>query len=52
LGRNCSEQIIIKEYFNDQLSTDLKLRDGLYFTGDFGFIDDEGYFLLNRGEKI
>lgn len=44
---------LFKEYFNDQLSTDLKLRDGLYFTGDFGFFDDEGYlFIESRREDL
>lgn len=44
---------LFKEYFDDQLSTDLKLRNGLYFTGDFGFIDDEEYlFIESRKEDL
>ena len=41
-----SSKSLFKEYYNDQLTTSNKLKDGWYFTGDYGRIDDEGYIYI------
>ncbi|MCX6174697.1 MAG: o-succinylbenzoate--CoA ligase [Ignavibacteriales bacterium] len=37
---------LFKEYYNDSLSTNSKFKNGWYFTGDFGRIDNEGYLYI------
>ena len=34
-------------YFNNPKATDEKFRDGLYYTGDSGYIDEEGYLFID-----
>jgi O-succinylbenzoic acid--CoA ligase len=44
---------MFKEYYNDGETTSKKIIDGFYYTGDLGWIDDEGYlFVLSRREDI
>lgn len=44
---------LFKEYFNDADITHAKIKDGFYFTGDFGSIDEEGYlYIESRREDI
>lgn len=44
---------ILLEYYHDEEYTHKKLIDGFYHTGDFGFVDENGYlFILNRREDI
>jgi O-succinylbenzoic acid--CoA ligase len=58
LPDNAGEIIIrcdsmFKEYYNDGETTSKKIIDGFYYTGDLGWIDDEGYlFVLSRREDI
>jgi long-chain acyl-CoA synthetase len=40
-GRN-----VMKGYYNNRRDTDRALRDGWYYTGDTGHIDDEGYLTV------
>ena len=44
---------LFKEYYNDPPSTNKKLKDGFYFTGDSGRLDDEGYlYIESRREDL
>ena len=36
-----------KGYFNNPKETDEKFRDGIYYTGDSGYIDEEGYLFID-----
>ncbi len=37
---------LFKEYYNDQSTTNNKLKNGWYLTGDFGRIDNEDYLYI------
>lgn len=40
---------VMKGYLNDEVSTNKKLFNGLYLTGDYGYKDSEGYlYAVNR----
>ena len=40
-------------YWNKQEQTDAVLKDGAYWTGDLGYMDDEGYvFLVDRSKDM
>ena len=41
-----SGSIMMKEYWQDPDRTQKTIKNGLLYTGDSGFIDDEGYFYL------
>lgn len=44
---------LFKEYYDNPEETNNKKRDGYFFTGDFGSIDDDGYlFVESRREDI
>lgn len=44
---------IFKEYFNNPEETKKRKRDGYFFTGDYGSIDDYGYlYIESRREDI
>ena len=45
-----SGRTIFQNYFNDEDHTKQKLRNGKFYTGDTGFIDDDG-FLFVTGRK-
>jgi len=36
-----------KEYYNNHVETRNKFRKGIYYTGDSGFIDEEGYLYID-----
>ncbi len=37
---------LFKEYFNDETATKEKLKDGIYYTGDNGWIDENGFLYI------
>jgi len=41
-----SSKSLFKEYYNDQLTTTNNLQNGWYHTGDYGWVDDEGYIYI------
>lgn len=44
---------VMKGYFNNNELTKQKLKDGFYFTGDIGFLDDDGYLhVVNRRSDL
>lgn len=44
---------IMKRYLNDDESTKQRLKDGLYFTGDIGCKDNDGFlYVLNRRSDL
>jgi acyl-CoA synthetase (AMP-forming)/AMP-acid ligase II len=44
---------VMKRYYNDEESTSAALRDGWLFTGDMGYIDEDGFiFLVDRKKDI
>lgn len=44
---------MFKEYYKDRATTSQKIIDGFYHTGDFGWLDNDGYlFVLSRREDI
>ncbi|RJQ63522.1 MAG: o-succinylbenzoate--CoA ligase [Stygiobacter sp.] len=48
-----SSPTLFKEYYNDQQSTQTKIVDGFYHTGDYGCLDDERYlYIESRREDI
>ncbi len=44
-------QNIMKGYFEDQISTDMALRDGWLHTGDLGTVDEDGFIYLSARKK-
>lgn len=48
-----SSPTLFKEYYNDELSTNTKIVNGFYHTGDYGWFDEEGYlYIESRREDI
>lgn len=44
---------VIKGYWNDEVTTNKKLFNGFYFTGDYGYKDSEGYiYVVNRRSDL
>lgn len=44
---------LFKEYYNDQTTTSEKFTSGFYKTGDYGYVNENGFlFLENRREDI
>lgn len=56
-----SSDAVMKGYINDEEATRAKLKDGFYFTGDYGYLDEDGYLyvearrddlIISGGENI
>ena len=44
---------LFKKYYNDEQSTNEKFKDGFYHTGDYGWIDNDGFlFVESRREDL
>lgn len=41
-----SSKTIMKGYLNRQKETSEKIKNGFYYSGDYGFIDDDGYLYI------
>jgi len=42
---------LFKKYYNDQSLTEAKLKNGWYYTGDYGRLDDENYLYVESRRK-
>jgi long-chain acyl-CoA synthetase len=42
---------IMQGYYNNPAATEAAIRDGWFFTGDLGYIDDEGYVIITGRRK-
>ena len=38
---------LLKKYLDDENETSARLINGVYHTGDFGFVDDDGYLFID-----
>lgn len=48
-----SAKSLFKEYYNDQESTSQSIQNGWFYSGDFGWIDKDGYlFVESRREDL
>jgi O-succinylbenzoic acid--CoA ligase len=48
-----SVKSLFKEYYNDQESTSQSIQNGWFYSGDFGWIDKDGYlFVESRREDL
>lgn len=59
LQANTEGEIVVKSpavmsgYLNDEDTTKLKLKNSLYFTGDFGYKDEDGFlYIVNRRSDL
>ena len=42
---------VMNGYFNDEKSTETTFHDGWLYTGDLGYVDEEGYFFITGRKK-
>lgn len=48
-----SSQSLFTEYYNNKVTTDNVLKNGWYNTGDYGWLDEEGYlYISSRREDL
>ncbi|MCF8420202.1 MAG: acyl--CoA ligase [Melioribacteraceae bacterium] len=54
IGEVCVQSdYIVNEYLNDANHTKEKFGDGFYHTGDFGYLDEDGFlYIINRREDM
>ncbi len=43
--------IVMQGYYNNQKATDEIIRDGWLYTGDIGYVDNEGYYYISGRKK-
>jgi len=43
--------VVMKEYYKDKKATEEVMRNGYYFTGDLGYIDEDGFLFITGRKK-